>query len=80
MDVPNMREDIFSLIKPPNLALPGPPSALRSALFLEISSVLRPVFDHALRIQVSKNVYDAKTARTIARIFHNPQNTLKMAN
>ena len=47
MDVPNMREDMYSLITPPNLALAGPQNALLSALFLEISSVLLPVFDHA---------------------------------
>ena len=79
VDVPNMREDIFSFITPPNLALPGPPNALRSALFLEISSrissALPPVFDHALRIQVSKNVYDAKTAGFDAYIFRTPRYT-----
>ena len=77
MDVPNMREDICSLITPPNLALPGLQNALRSALFLEISPVLLPVFDHALRIQIPKNVYDAKTAVTIARLFHSPRYTPK---
>ena len=48
MDVPNMREDIYSLIPPPNLALAGTQNALRSALFLEISSVLLPIFHPAL--------------------------------
>ena len=47
-DVSNMREDIDSLTTPPNLALAGPRNALRSALYLEISPVLLPVFDHVL--------------------------------